>query len=473
MIDTRHSDYNKNEIIWRRMCDCCLGQDAIKAGREAYLPKLNGQDIWAYERYLQRAQYVNFTGRTLNIALGQVFRKNPVIENVDEEIINDINMDGQSFVYFSRDILEDIAKYNRAGILIDWSDEQRRPYLLHYNAFEIINWNEQRINGINQNVFIVLEGFMDVQDDKDMYMIKQEKIWRVLWLNDGVYTVSVFKKSNNDGDKKFIQIEDDKVPLKNGKPFNYIPFFMCTSTGITNKISKSVLYDFANVNLGHYINSADYENMLHWTGAKTLVTQGYGNREEPIPIGGSFDLPVDGGAFYLEASSDSGLREEMNRKKEDMAVMGASLISGTGRYIASAQTASINSQGEYASLADLSKALSKCMTAVLKELAEWDGDNSTNVSVEYNTDFELAEVDPNVLTAFMGAVQSGYMSWETFFYNMKNKELYPPDWTMEDERAAIESQMEEIEEDETKLDGKLNENEQGNAEIPEETNQPE
>ena len=447
MINTIHNDYNKWDLIWRRIKDCVDGQDAVKTGRDLYLPMLNGQDLELYERYLQRAQFVNFVGRTLNIALGQIFRKNPVVENIDEDYINDINLDGQNLYYFSRDITSEVAKYNRCGILVDWSDEQQRPYLIKYSTFEIINWKEEKVNGIMQPAYIILQGY--VEKEKDKYETENVKMYRVLELEEGRYVTRVYEeaKGKESAKERFVLI-DERVPVKNGKPFEYIPFFFFTSNGLSTKIEKSILYDMVNVNLGHYINSADYENMLHWTGAKTLVTKGYA--KETVPIGGSFNLPVDGDAMYLEASSDSGLRDEMQKKKEDMAVMGATLISGQGRYIASAETARINSSGEYASLADLSKSMSMCMSSVMREFVDWSGGKADKVSIEFNTDYELAQLDPAILTAYMGAVQSRYMSKKTFFYNMKNFELYPPDWTEEDEFKAIEEEnhMEEIEIDE-------------------------
>ena len=458
-VDTIHEQYNEWEKIWQRIKDCVRGQDAIKKKKEVYLPRLNGQDYDLYERYLQRAQFTNFTGRTLNISLGQIFRKKPLVEDVDEEILNNIDLSGQTFYYFSRSVLSEMMQTNRCGILVDWSDSLARPYLIKYDTCEIINWKEDNINGLNQLSLVVLEGWKEKQAE-DMFDVEKEKIWRVLWLNEGVYTVSVYAEIK-DKKSEFVKIEEDKIPLKDGKAFGYIPFYFCTSQGVSVKIEKPVLYDFANINIGHYINSADYENMLHITGAKTLVTKGYGD-SKPIPIGGSFDLPTDGDAKYLEASSDSGLKEEMNKKAENMAVMGATLISGQGRYIASSDTSRINSQGEYATLADMSKALSDCMTQIMKELVDWQGVDSKNVSVKYNVDFELAEVDPNMLTAFMGAVQSGYMSWETYFYNMKNKELYPPEWTIEDEQKAIDERKEDMEE--------LNAFEQDSNKIPKKTN---
>lgn len=457
MVDIQHNEYIKWVDIWQRNKDCIDGQDAIKQNSTKYLSKLNGQDEISYQKYLQKAQYINFSGRTVNISLGQIFRKNPVIENVDDDIYNNIDLSGRSLGYFSRDIIQELMTTNRCGVLIDWSDEQSRPYLLQYSAFDIINWREQNIDGENKLVLVVLEGYVD-KSGKDMYEVEKEKIWRVLWLNDGVYTVSVFKKEKGASKaSSFVQIGDDKQPLMNGNVLDFIPFYFITSSGIRTLITKSVMYDFCNVNIGHYINSADYENMLHWTGAKTVVTKGFGDKKN-VPIGGSFDLPIDGDAFFLEASSDSGLEKEMKRKEEQMAVMGATLISGQGRYVASAETSRINSQGEYATLEDLSKSLSVSMTAIMKVLVEWQVKESTNVSIEYNTDFELSEIDPMTLTSYMGAVQAGYMSWEVFYYNMKNKELYPPDWTIEDEKEAIESrqEVEEIEEIEIGQQGNQN-----------------
>lgn len=372
--------------------------------------------------------------------MGQVFRKPPVIEDIDDGILNDIDMAGQSLGYFSRDVLSEVMETNRCGVLVDWSDKGNRPYLVQYRAMNVINWREENINGENKLSLVVLEGFVDKVKDGDVYRVEKKRRWRVLRLIDGVYTVQLFELSRGSIKEKFDQIGEDIIPVKGGSPLDFIPFYFVTAQGISSKISKSVLYDFSNVNLGHYINSADYENMLHWTGCKTHVTKGWGN--ENLPIGGAFDLPVDGDAFILEASSDSGLKDAMKDKESQMAILGSTLISGQGRYVASAQTATINSQGEYASLSDLSNALSVAMTEVMKIFVEWQGGSGDKVSIEFNTDFELTEVDPTLLTAYMKAVQSGFMSYEVFYYNMKNKELYPPDWSIKNEKKAIEEGQE-------------------------------
>ena len=97
----------------------------------------------------------------------------------------------------------------------------------------------------------------------------------------------------------------------NNSALDYIPFYFCCNTGINPEVSKPQLYDFAEVNRGLYVNSADYENRLHMTGAVTLVTRG-GDENKAIPIGASFNLPADGGADFLEASTDGGLENAIN-----------------------------------------------------------------------------------------------------------------------------------------------------------------
>ena len=178
--------------------------------------------------------------------------------------------------------------------------------------------------------------------------------------------------------------------------------------------------------------------MLHWTGAKTVITRGWGNK--PFPVGGAADFPVDGGAEFLQASSDSGLKDELRHKEEQMAAMGSQIISGKGRYVASAETSRISSEGEYATLADISKSLSDSASLIMSDFNAWAGSSDMAV-IEFNSDFDSQDIPQGRLVELMGAVQSGFMSMEIFFYNLKGYETYPQNWTLEDELKAIDESM--------------------------------
>jgi hypothetical protein len=434
-VNTRCNEYNNTVKIWTRTRDAIAGQDAVKDKSIEYLPMLNGQSPEGYDGYLKRAQYVNFSSRTMSASLGQLFRKNPVIDGVDEDMINNINLAGSSFNYFFKDIAKEVMAVNRIGILLDYSEEQKRPYLTAYSSESIINWRIEVVDGIEKLTIVILEGKKNVVNANDKYTVKETDIWKELYLEGGVYFVQDWVRGNSGAIET---LGEPVIPVINGKVFNYIPFYIITSSGISNKISKSAMVDFVNVNFGHYINSADHENMLHWTGAKTVITRGWGNK--PFPVGGAADFPVDGGAEFLQASSDSGLKEEIRHKEEQMAAMGSQIISGKGRYVASAETSRISSDGEYATLSDISKSLSDSASLIMSDFNAWAG-SAEDVIIEFNSDFDTQELPQGKLVELMGAVQSGYISMETFFYQLKGYETYPQNWTLEDELEAIDESM--------------------------------
>ena len=433
-IDNKHASYDTWKIIWKRTRDGIAGQEKIKSEGKTYLPQLGGQSTDSYNAYLQRSQYTNYSGKTLDVALGQLFRKLPIIAGIEDENINNISLTGQSAYYFAKDTAAEMMTVNRVGIMVDYSVDQERTYLTQYNAEQIINWDETIIDGVKKLSLVVLEGQINVS--KNIFVPDLKTAWRVLQIEDGKFVVRDYIKTGTANDKSFT-MQNEFIPLKDGSPLEFIPFYFFTVDGISTKIKKSPLADFVNVNLGHYKNSADLENMLHLTGAKTVVTKGW-PKGVPVPIGGSFDVGDNGDAFYLEAKSDSGIKDEMRHKEEQMAALGTSIITGQGRYVQSAETASITSQGEYATLADVSNALSDNFNTVLKVMADWEKQDPEKVNVEFNDDFETSSIDPAVLTALMGAVQAGYMSEDTYFYNLNKKEVYPDGWTMDDERKAIE-----------------------------------
>lgn len=443
-VDTKHPEYNKWCDRWEKIRDAISGEDEIKEKGETYLPKLGGQDTDAYNAYKLRARYYNVVGRILEVSVGQVFRKDPVLaEGWESELLGNMNLAEESFNYFARDVLEEIMKVNRVGVLVDWSETQARPYLMMYKAQNIINWQTDIIDGQVKTTLIMLEGITKEVDEKDRYKEKKVKIWHELYLEDGVYKSRKWKKK--EGVRKgeeFEEIEDSQTtPFFNDKEINYIPFFVLTTNGISLEINPSPLSPIVKLNLGHYVNSADYENMIHWTGTRTIIAKGW-KKTEAFPVGSCAVFPADGDAHFLESTADSELKEAMRAKEEQMSVLGSAMITGKGRYVASAKTAEVTSQGEYATLQDIANAFSDSMTRILKVLDEWQTNKESNAGVTFNTDFDLSESNMQDIVNMSGLVSSNLMSWDTFFFNLKEREIYPADWTKEDEEKAIEETVE-------------------------------
>jgi len=440
MVDHIHNQYTYFSKMWEKCRDVLEGSaERIKEKSIKYLPKLPGQDDYNYDGYKHRAQFINFASRTLQASLGQLFRKDPLMTGFDyPELLEDIDLSGTDLDSLFREVADEVYKTNRVGILVDYSEENKRPYLSLYKTENIINWRTEYVNGKNQLSLVVLSGTIDAPDPDDEFETVNKKIYKALRLVDGFYYVTDYEEVEQNKKKVIIEKETYQ-PMMNNDGIKYIPFYLITTDGLSTKLMRPPLLDLINVNLGHFTNSADYENALHYTGSRTIITRGWG--DDPFPIGGCANFPIDGGAEFLSAQGDDALEKALVRKEEQMAVLGSNILSNRGKYVQSAESARVSSAGELAALSDVSRALSSSMTYVLRLMVEWLTGAVNDVSVEFNTDFEVDALNPQELIAWMGAVQSGMLSDKAFYYLMKQREAYPADWTFELEQSAIQEQM--------------------------------
>ena len=135
------------------------GSDAVKGGRELYLPRLPGQGLEAYEHYLERSIFFNITGKTLELYVSMIFSKAMAIHGMPEDsnLISDCDLQGTSLQEFIEEIMTDAIGVGRCGVLIDYAGmiqngmsiadaerEEARPYLVRYPAESITNWHSGR-----------------------------------------------------------------------------------------------------------------------------------------------------------------------------------------------------------------------------------------------------------------------------------------------------------------------------------------
>ena len=62
------------------------------------------------------------------------------------------------------------------------------------------------------------------------------------------------------------------------------------------------------------------------------------------------------------------------------------------------------------------------------------------MKVELNRDFIDARLDPQEQSSLMLMLQSGAISYETYYYNLERGELTRPGITAEEEKALIDAQ---------------------------------
>ena len=144
------------------------GEDAVKAGGEKYLPRLDSQTDEEFAAYVKRASFFNASARTSEAYLGLMFRRPPfvklpeamvlVVGRAMAEFANDADMLGTSLTGYAKKVVGEVIGLGRAGTLVDWEDEvEQRAYAVFYRAEQIINWRVERVNGRNVPTLIVLK----------------------------------------------------------------------------------------------------------------------------------------------------------------------------------------------------------------------------------------------------------------------------------------------------------------------------
>lgn len=455
-IDKHHKDFDTYSPKWKRCRDAMAGQDAVHTAQEAYLPKLKDQDPLDYASYVKRAGFYNATWRTVSGLLGMMFRKPPKIEMPAqmESYAFDIDMAGTSLDTFARKTALEILGVGRVGIMVDHpaaevqamsvkvAEEQGlRPMLKIYKCETIINWKYERIRNYWMLSQVRLEETVEEPDGE--FAVKEVKQWRVLDLDEsGNYRQRVYRKV--DGKGEFEQIGGDIYPLMGGKPLDFIPFYIVGTDGVDSQLDEPPLIDLIDVNLAHYRTNADYEHGCHFTGLPTLFLSGISPTETGMPsfyIGSEKAIlapdPNAKGMFIEFTGQGLGaLRDNLDHKEQQMAVLGARMLFAEKRAVEAAETASIHRAGENSVLASLAQAVSEALEKALTVFAKWSG-TPAEIVYQLNRDYNPAMLDAPQLTALLKTVQAGEMSSEEFFVLLQRADIIDSEKSFEEHQEQV------------------------------------
>lgn len=440
-LNKRHPDSEEMLAVWDKCEDVREGQTAVHKAAEKYLPRLSGQSDSDYKAYKNRAVFYGAMSRTVDAFSGMVMRVPPLIDN-PSPLLDDVTNQDQSLSEFTSELLEEMLVCGFGGILVEHSPlapdvitlaqaqaAGSRPYLALFDCDAIINWKTKG----KQITQLVLE--------EDEYVATSEFegdeqcFYRVLDLDEsGQYRQRKFVKSEKKADE-FVQIGDDIYPLMNGSPLNEIPFYFF---GCAEELP--LLIDLVDLNISHYMTTADLENGCHYTGIPQPWLAGVQLPDgEKLSVGGvnAWVFPdPQANAQYLEFSGQGlgALEKRIELKEKQMAALGAKMLSDSVT-AETATGASLRSTGEFSVLAQLSEQASKVLSRACSFMNLWAG--LKPVVIKLNTDYLPARMTPQELQALVAAWQAGGISPQTLFNNLKQGEIITSDTTFEDEQAQI------------------------------------
>jgi len=457
-VDSHHPLYDSMSDSWQSCRDCVAGQKAIHAAGERYLPKLTDQTDSDYQAYKTRAQFFNATWRTISALSGMIFRRPPVIDVAPsvEPYLDDVTMSGISFHILAQRATLEVLTTGRLGVLVDYpqqsvegmtlADAQKlnlRPSMNTYPAESIINWKTTWSRNRTVLSMVVLTESAALETDNE-FEHKTETRYRVLDLFNNQYRVRVFRINDKKEDE---QVGKDLFPLMNGKPLDFIPFYFIGVDDMTPDIDDPPLNDLVDLNLDHYRLDADYKHGLHFTGLPTPVVTGYTreNENEKLYVGSSsaWVFPNENAkATYLEYTGQglSAIQAAKASDEQNMAILGARLLSPEKKAVETAQTAQIHRAGESSILSAIASTISIGLTMALNTFCEWAG-SPGKWSITLNDEFMPPEVTPQELAEWLKGWQMGApgFSDQGLFDILQKREVVMPGVTLKEEQERIAS----------------------------------
>ncbi|MBD1602088.1 DUF4055 domain-containing protein [Pseudomonas typographi] len=428
-VQSTNPDYDAHIEEWRMMDDALEGESAIKRSPRN-LPKPSGMveaekldavgNAYLYRNYTDRAQYEHWVRDSLRSMMGLVSRLKPELSLPSgmADLEDNATADGFGLTQLFQRVVRQAISHGRVPLVVN-IDDQGSAYFSTYAAR---NWKVGSMGGRQDLTLAVFLEFRD--DDQDEYEHDCKRVYRVFRLIDGVCHTSVTDEEGT--------VVDELKPLGSVgtgnrlvKGLPYLPVIYCGSTDNSPGVDEIPLLTMARSALKSYQLSADYFTALHQTSHPQPWVSGLDEKVELSVTGPSaaWDLGPNGSCGYLEfqGAGIAAVRTAMDDQKNAALEAGAKVMDVTGTESGEARKTRQNDQ--HATLHSIVVTAAEGIEQGLRYAAEWLGYNPDEVTFSVKPDFIIPDVDAQVLAELQKAVQSGGISWDTYWQYLTTGKL--------------------------------------------------
>lgn len=417
--DYTHPDYDAAAPLWQEVRDACAGEKAVKAQTVRYLPVPGADNSRErYAAYLQRAVYLNATGRTREALVGIAFANWPQIKLPPSMAVlkDDADGSGVGLINQAQLALSEVLTTGRAGLLADFSvvdptlaervlslaEEHAlgvRSFLGLYPAESILMWE---VEGRRLNRLVLSEA----HDYYDAGKVDRVPQLRELILQDGRCVVKLWRRFTAEGEFYLVS----SVVTS----FEEIPFTFIGATSNTATPDQPPLRDLASVNLAHFRNSADYEESAFLVGQPQIVISGvdqeWADNLGPVVLGSraALTLPTGARLDLLQAQPNGLAMEAMRDKERMMAALGARLIAPESAAKTATQS-NAETTAAYSVLSLAADCVSEAYRRALWLLHKTSSRAAKPEDVDFaiSTKFNELQLDANAIREIVAACQAG------------------------------------------------------------------
>jgi hypothetical protein len=414
--------------------DALGGESKVKRAKTKYLPMPSPDDVSRenlarYSAYIARAVFYDATQQTYRGFVGQIFLRSPVVEVPEalKIVVADADGSGMTLEQSQKESVGHVLAFNRSGLLIDYpatpaegisrkdmDSGKYRPTLKTYGPLEIINWDEISDGAKTIVSLVVLREKFKYYDDG--FEKRFEDQYRELRLVNGIYTVQIWRK--NGGASYSVQETYEPKDAK-GNVFSEIPFRFIDAGKNDFAPQTPLMYGLASVNMAHYRNSADYEELCYIVGQPTVWASGLSKEwvtdvlKGKLAMGsrGGIPLPEKGAAGLLQVQPNTTAFEAMEHKEKQMVALGAKLVEQ--RSVQRTATEAINDNvAETSILGSVAKNVAAAYKWALEWCALFVGIPETGIECTLNTDFDIGRMQPAERAQLIKEWQGGAIAFE-------------------------------------------------------------
>ena len=206
---------------WQKCRDAIAGEDEIKAGGVAYLPRPSGMDDKDYADYKTRAQFFNAGGRTLDGLTGMLNRKPCIVQVPEgmEKYLENVDGRGHTIRQFVDMVCKDTLITGWGGLLVDmpqsddtvsqadFESKGLHAYMTYYKAEAITKYRWQTKGRFNSLEYVILKEPTEVELT-GTFNTEIRDYWRVLQIDENgnykqtLYDDKLFSKPTRNGSRE-------------------------------------------------------------------------------------------------------------------------------------------------------------------------------------------------------------------------------------------------------------------------------
>jgi len=428
--------------IYNMIKDVLAGPTAVKEAGIRYLPMPNTEkdDKANRDRYLPyklRAQFYNACARTLDGLVGQIFYRDPVIElpAILAPLIESVDGGELSLYQQAKEACSQVIPLGHGCLLTDYPTTERaatrrelmdgkvRPTITLYTPEQIINWRWATLGAKKYLSLLVLEETFDKEDNG--YEIELGTQWREFRVENEEGKRILHCMVWRETDIGLVIAQDFYPKMGNGKSWEEIPVSFIGSVNNDHVPDRPPFEDMAHINIGHYRNSADYEESCFMVGQPTPWASGLteawveevwkgelrlGSRGiVPLPVGGSFGL--------AQAAPNIMPMEAMLAKEKQMVALGAKIVE-QAQVQKTATESSQQNVVESSTLSTVAQNISSGYTKAIQFCLMYLNSND-KFEFALNTDFEVSTMNAQERQQLMAEWQGGAITWDEYRWSLK------------------------------------------------------